>query len=481
MRFTQPTSLYKSTITSNITSKRSATPTPLFRQVEKRDLKKKEEENRLLQDGLAICLLGYSLQTQAQSQAQAQDIQKREVTIEDVRETKKQKLDVEIQSQTHTHQKEEEEVERTSSLDNVTGKVRRRFEFDEMYDLAYEEEVRQQAVMAEVLPDAEMWRKWEKTEAPLRQGRGWYPTLDRHFLELLVISEIHCLSHPLSTSANPTQADRIHRHASRVRRVACERIGTERLHAYCERVKEAFEAYMMGGWQHHLVQRQHDDQEQDHCGGEGEGEEEGEVIDQGMVGHATGQGEMAGKIAMHGLGVEIEHDESLDESADQLEANVKVDEVDEIAEEEEETRGRSLERGEGSTKRLERAPSPSSGTTVVPLPPSGEERTPTTAFDGLLDIKSTSHAIVFRDDEDDLTELKDVQLDDTRSETANMSSESEDEDGAQSIQATFGSSMSIDSTATERSSFKSNGSSGMDIDLEERVTYSTLSSEADGP
>lgn len=33
-----------------------------------------------------------------------------------------------------------------------------------------------------------------------------------------------------------------------MRRVACERIGAERLHAYCERVKEAFEAYMMGGW-----------------------------------------------------------------------------------------------------------------------------------------------------------------------------------------------------------------------------------------
>jgi hypothetical protein len=29
----------------------------------------------------------------------------------------------------------------------------------------------------EVLPDAIMWKKWEATEAPLRQGRGWYPTL----------------------------------------------------------------------------------------------------------------------------------------------------------------------------------------------------------------------------------------------------------------------------------------------------------------
>jgi hypothetical protein len=107
-----------------------------------------------------------------------------------------------------------------------------------------------------------MWKKWEATEAPLRQGRGWYPTLvcpfpppldsqtdnqDRHFLELLVVSEIHCLSHPLSVYSNPT-AEKVHRHGSRVRRVACERIGAERLHAYCDRVKEAFEAYMQGGW-----------------------------------------------------------------------------------------------------------------------------------------------------------------------------------------------------------------------------------------
>jgi len=72
---------------------------------------------------------------------------------------------------------------------------------------------------------------------------------DRHFLELLVISEIHCLSHPLYALQTTTpETERIHRHASRVRRVACERIGAERLHAYCERVKEAFEAYMHGGW-----------------------------------------------------------------------------------------------------------------------------------------------------------------------------------------------------------------------------------------
>lgn len=32
-------------------------------------------------------------------------------------------------------------------------------------------------MLQEVLPDATMWKKWEATEAPLRQGRGWYPTL----------------------------------------------------------------------------------------------------------------------------------------------------------------------------------------------------------------------------------------------------------------------------------------------------------------
>lgn len=64
-----------------------------------------------------------------------------------------------------------------------------------------------------------------------------------------MISEIHCMSHPLQAYPSPTaNAERIHRHASRVRRVACERIGAERLHAYCDRVKEAFEAYMQGGW-----------------------------------------------------------------------------------------------------------------------------------------------------------------------------------------------------------------------------------------
>lgn len=101
----------------------------------------------------------------------------------------------------------------------------------------------------EVLPDEVMWAAWAKNEAPLRQGRGWYPALDRHFLELLVISEIHCLANPLSgISTIPGQTERIHRHATRVRRVACERIGAERLHAYCDRVKEAFEAYMHGAW-----------------------------------------------------------------------------------------------------------------------------------------------------------------------------------------------------------------------------------------
>ncbi|OCF39977.1 hypothetical protein I317_06231 [Kwoniella heveanensis CBS 569] len=180
-----------------------------------------------LNDGLAICLFGYS-----------------------------------VQAQTHPIQTATGETtptaSRTSANDPNSTRSRQKitppnaqnfsFSFDNMFDASYEEEIRQQAVMAEVLPDAEMWAKWEKTEAPLRQGRGWYPRLDRHFLELLVTSEIHALSHPVHSTTPAGTADRIHRHATRVRRVACERIGAERLNAYCERVKEAFEAYMMGGW-----------------------------------------------------------------------------------------------------------------------------------------------------------------------------------------------------------------------------------------
>lgn len=52
-----------------------------------------------------------------------------------------------------------------------------------------------------------------------------------------------------------------------MRRVACERIGAERLHAYCERVKEAFEAYMMGGWakvQAHAEAQMRSQMEMDH-------------------------------------------------------------------------------------------------------------------------------------------------------------------------------------------------------------------------
>ncbi|KAL7422768.1 hypothetical protein Q5752_002062 [Cryptotrichosporon argae] len=167
-----------------------------------------------------------------------------------------------------------------------------------MYDTEYDDEVRKQAVMAEVLPDAEMWRKWEKTEAPLRQGRGWYPTLDRHFLELLVVSEIQTLAHPLQAPAPPpgpsvglgiaAQAERIHRHAGRVRRVASERIGAERLHAYCERVREAYDAYAAVGWRG-IAMPEHDDDETDAAEGESEGEgEEDEVRGRSEIRRADG-------------------------------------------------------------------------------------------------------------------------------------------------------------------------------------------------
>ncbi|WVO13438.1 hypothetical protein L204_101054 [Cryptococcus depauperatus] len=179
----------------------------LSKQQQDQKTEPKDEKRTAIEDGLAVCLLGFSVAQQKRTET----LQENQISEKDI------------------------------SPSSFRIKLN-------MYDLAYEEELRQQTVMAEVLPDAEMWRKWEKTEAPLRQGRGWYPRLDRHFLELLVISEIHCLAHPLNSSAPLGFAERIHRHASRVRRVACERIGPERLHAYCERVKEAFEAYMMGGW-----------------------------------------------------------------------------------------------------------------------------------------------------------------------------------------------------------------------------------------
>ncbi|WVQ68068.1 uncharacterized protein L199_006274 [Kwoniella botswanensis] len=203
-------------------------PTPDQPHRTKSQKQQQRQERQSLNDGLAICLFGYSVQ------AQTHQID-RQLSSNTINES----------SNPSIHSKEEKEKD---TRENTSSKIPSSL-LDTMYDSTYEEEIRQQAVMSEVLPDAEMWAKWEKTEAPLRQGRGWYPRLDRHFLELLVISEIHALSHPLSgTNTPPGQADRIHRHASRVRRVACERIGSERLNAYCERVREAFEAYMMGGW-----------------------------------------------------------------------------------------------------------------------------------------------------------------------------------------------------------------------------------------
>ncbi len=41
--------------------------------------------------------------------------------------------------------------------------------------------------------------------------------------------------------------DRFERNREKVRRVAQSRIGQERLDAYCDRVKEAFDAYIRGG------------------------------------------------------------------------------------------------------------------------------------------------------------------------------------------------------------------------------------------
>jgi hypothetical protein len=84
----------------------------------------------------------------------------------------------------------------------------------------------------------------------LRKGRGWYPALDKRFLELLVETEIDLHSLSLASShGNPPviSVDRFERNREKVRRVAQSRIGQERLEAYCDRVKEAFDAYVRGG------------------------------------------------------------------------------------------------------------------------------------------------------------------------------------------------------------------------------------------
>ncbi len=89
-----------------------------------------------------------------------------------------------------------------------------------------------------------------QNEAPLRKGRGWYPALDKRFLELLVETEIDLHSISLATARDnplPLPLDRYQRNREKVRRVAQSRIGQERLQAYCDRVKEAFDAYVRGG------------------------------------------------------------------------------------------------------------------------------------------------------------------------------------------------------------------------------------------
>ncbi|WWD02579.1 hypothetical protein V865_000619 [Kwoniella europaea PYCC6329] len=256
----QSQTLERSRTNGNQIRKQPRTP-PTPDQPHRTKSQKQQQQQQSLNDGLAICLFGYSVQ------AQTYQID-RQLSSNTINESSNPSI--------HLKEEKEEDTEENTSREIPSSL------FDTMYDSTYEEEIRQQAVMAEVLPDAEMWAKWEKTEAPLRQGRGWYPRLDRHFLELLVISEIHALSHPLSgTNTPPGQADRIHRHASRVRRVACERIGSERLNAYCERVREAFEAYMMGGWstagvhtnvgaqQHPQPQVEEDDEDDDDFLGDG--------------------------------------------------------------------------------------------------------------------------------------------------------------------------------------------------------------------
>ncbi|KAK8854789.1 hypothetical protein IAR55_003528 [Kwoniella newhampshirensis] len=459
-------------------------------------VQERDKDQQLLEDGLAICLFGYTLQARAQNQAQGltqEEVDKKAITSatneaedekendqDNDRETKKQKLDTSGENDHENRKQAQDQVKAVYS----GPPLRRKESIDDMYDMAYGEEVRQQAVMAEVLPDADMWRKWEKTEAPLRQGRGWYPTLDRHFLELLVISEIHCLSHPLATSPNPTQADRIHRHASRVRRVACERIGTERLNAYCDRVKEAFEAYMMGGWQHHLptlTQQQQQQQQQQQ-------EEDGEV----EIGILVGLGDE----------VEIEHDEGLISHSTRDDMNVatmlKGKDVSDEEEEEDKVRGRTLERGPGSRQRSEKFPSPNSPSQVHQ-----SEDDIDTFGHGRAGLSTISSAFAsgsggsdMDTGEDDINELKDVQLvepelgpsfsSSQRLQGVNDGDGDDDDDdvvvvleGQSSVEASYGSSsssVSVDTIGTDREDNRP-GYHDAELDVEmsdDTVTYSTL-------
>ncbi|GHJ90457.1 hypothetical protein NliqN6_6859 [Naganishia liquefaciens] len=104
---------------------------------------------------------------------------------------------------------------------------------------------RKNKIMSEVLPTEEIWNEWVRNESRARQGKGYYPCLDRRFLEFLVSCEIDLLSVEHSLALDQP-ADRIYRNTEKVRRVASRRIGNERLEAYRVRVKEAFEAYFRG-------------------------------------------------------------------------------------------------------------------------------------------------------------------------------------------------------------------------------------------
>ncbi|WVQ99995.1 hypothetical protein IAU59_007138 [Kwoniella sp. CBS 9459] len=433
-----------------------------------------------LEDGLAICLFGYSVQ------AQSHPIQ---TTAAGTRNGSA------CSSIAETPTNSNEQKIKSDPTKIETPPNAQRFTFN-MFDASYEEEIRQQAVMAEVLPDAEMWAKWEKTEAPLRQGRGWYPRLDRHFLELLVTSEIHALSHPLQSTQAGT-ADRIHRHATRVRRVACERIGAERLNAYCERVKEAFEAYMMGGWAQTQAVAQPQTQIQTQA-------------QQGTSSSESADG--PGDEAEHEASKQDARAEATDDEEDSVDGLASLaDEIQTI-----EDRGRTLKR-EGNLHQAEKGPSPphpatihfaigskpSAGSTAKStetqssiatqgqtLIPSQES---TTGQPGRKDVQEKADP--FGDDsssgdDDPLSDLdlNELPLNDLTepSESGRVSTSQSDyhrgrASASTSARATRGSSMDIDVDESEPGSgkrierFSSRSSDNdMDVDLSEDMTYSTL-------
>lgn len=145
--------------------------------------------------------------------------------------------------------------------------------------------------------------------------------------------------------AQAGQSERIHRHASRVRRVACERIGAERLHAYCDRVKEAFEAYVHGAWASNVINADSGESSPRSLGestfSSEDDDESDSDGDEDMELHALSPTERS-NVAAEDQKTKATFIADVPKSV-----AAEEDAMDDAA------RGRSIERGEGSVKRFE--------------------------------------------------------------------------------------------------------------------------------